>query len=66
MKEAKSKGCTKTDVVIDALRKRFNLEPANTRRQALRRFFGKMSPNDFKNFTEATSGFSAIDEEMWK
>lgn len=66
VREAKSRGRTKTDIVIEALRKKFHLDPLSAKRKTLRSFFGQMSAHEWDEFKKITGGFSEIDEELWK
>ncbi len=66
IRESKSRGRTKTDIVIEALRKKFHLEPLLAKRKTLRSFFGKMSSGEWEQFQKNTAGFSEVDEELWK
>lgn len=63
--EVRRTGKTKTEVVIDALRRAFGMTHTPTRTKALRKFFGRMSKADYKAFQEVTRDFSAIDESEW-
>lgn len=64
--DAKKQGKTKTDIVIEALQQRYHLEPLAAKRQALHKFFGKMTAKEYEEFLHATHPFGEIDEEMWK
>lgn len=65
--EAKKNNTTKTEVVLKALKQAFRLEKAPVKvHRDLRKFFGKMTPQEFKEFQKLTGDFSKIDEEMWK
>lgn len=47
-------------------RQRYHLEPLATKRQAIRKFFGKMTSKEYQKFLAATRHFREIDQEMWK
>ena len=65
VREARKRGSTKSEIVIEALKMRFGLGDRALLRKRLRGFFGKMSRADLKEFDEATKGFSKIDPELW-
>ncbi len=65
--EAKRCKTTKTNVVLAALREVFRLErPVIKVRRDVRKFFGKMTMAEYREFEKATKSFSHLDEEMWK
>lgn len=65
--EAKRRKTTKTAVVLMALKEAFHLEKASPKVQRdIRKFFGKMTPQEYQEFQENTRDLSAIDSEMWK
>lgn len=66
VREAKKEGKTKTEIVLEALEKRFGLSHESRRREKIRQFFGKMSPEDLKKFQEAIRPFSEIEKELWE
>lgn len=66
-REAKKLKTTKTEVVLKALKEAFHLEGASTSIQRdIRKFFGKMTQKEYREFQKATQEFSFIDAEMWK
>ncbi|MBI2982559.1 MAG: hypothetical protein HYY44_09780 [Deltaproteobacteria bacterium] len=65
IKEAKRQKKTKTEIVLAALEKSLGLTHESQRRKELRRFFGKMTREDFKVFQEATHAFAEIEKELW-
>lgn len=65
IREAKKTNKTKTDIVIEALRQKFHMEPKSVRRQSLRAFFGKMTKKEYDKFKTVTQPFGEIDREMW-
>lgn len=64
--EAKKRGKTRTDIVIEALQKKYHLEPLREKRQALHQFFGKMTSREYREFLSATQPLREIDGEMWE
>jgi len=64
---AKERGKTKTDIVVEALRDA--LVPGETVQQqrlaALKRLFGTMTAQEYREFKGATEVFEQIDEEPW-
>ncbi|MDZ4675930.1 MAG: hypothetical protein SGI74_00330 [Oligoflexia bacterium] len=65
--EAKKHKTTKTEVVLKALKEAFHLEKAAAKVQRdIRKFFGKMTPQEYQEFQKNTHDFSTIDVEMWK
>ncbi len=65
--EAKKNRTTKTEVVLKALKEAFHLEKVSAKvRRDIRKFFGKMSPQEYQEFQKHIRDFSTIDEEMWK
>lgn len=65
--EAKKNNTTKTEVVLKALKQAFHLEKAPIKVQRdIRKFFGKMTLQEYQDFQKHTGNFSKIDEEMWK
>jgi hypothetical protein len=65
-REAKKNKTTKTEVVITALMKIFNLKKPQAIKRNVRTIFGKMSKAELKEFLKITSDFSTIDKELWK
>ncbi len=65
-KELKKSGKTKSQIVIQALEQFFHLDPKETRRKKIRRFFGKMSEEDFTALQKANKDFENIDQSLWK
>ena len=66
-REATRRKTTKTEVVLRALRVAFHLEkpPAKVQRD-IRKFFGKMTAQEYQEFQNHTGDFSVTDAEMWK
>ena len=65
--EAKKKNTTKTQVVLKALKEAFHLEKTQTKvRRDIRKFFGKMTREEYQELQKHTRDFSNIDKEMWK
>lgn len=66
LREIQRQGKTKTQVVLEALAKRFGLEHREKKREKFRRFFGKMTAKEYREFQEATKPFSQIEQELWE
>ena len=66
LEQAKKNKQTKTQVVIDLLRKQLGLDEKSQRKQKLLKFFGKMNKEDWKAFDESQKMFSQVDKEMWR
>ena len=66
IRDAKTQGKTKTDIVIEALAHKYHLEPLAIRRQTIRHFFGQLTRPEYHEFLAAIKPFSEIDPEMWK
>ena len=66
LEQAKKNKQTKTQVVIDLLRKQLGLDEKSQRKQKLLKFFGKMNKEDWKSFDESQKKFSQVDKEMWR
>ena len=64
--EAKKRKTTKTAVVLSALREVFHLEKPVKVQRNIREFFGKMTPQEYREFQKHTRDFSMVDEEMWR
>lgn len=64
--EAKERKRTKTEIVLRALEERFRLGDRERKRQKLRRFFGRMTQDEFASFKKATAPFSEIEKDLWK
>lgn len=64
LREARARGVTKTEIVVEALEEKFHVGE-NRKKRNLRQFFGKMTPREFKEFQEITSDFEKIDEALW-
>ncbi len=65
--EAKRRKTTKTEVVLRALKEAFHLEKAPARVQRdIRKFFGKMTAQEYQEFQKSTQDFSGLDRELWK
>lgn len=65
VREARRKGKTKTDVVIEALENHLKVGK-HARAQQLRDWAGQMTLKELREFEEATKCFEKIDEDMWK
>ncbi len=64
--ESHRRHITKTQVVIEALRKVIH-EPALTeKKRDIRGFFGKMSQREYQAFRRKTQAFEKIEKELWK
>ncbi len=67
LQEAKKHKTTKTKIVLKALNEVFHLEKESAKIQrGIRKFFGKMTSQEYQEFQKHTRDFSTIDEEMWK
>jgi hypothetical protein len=66
LREARQKGKTKTEVVLEALEEKFHLGHAVKRREGLRAFFGKMSQGEYEEFLKATEDFSKVESDLWR
>ena len=65
--EVKKRKTSKSQVIIDALKEVFKLKKTSSKIQRnIRIFFGKMTPQEYKEFLKLTDEFSKIEEEMWK
>ncbi len=65
--EAKKQQTTKTAIVLQALKEAFHLEKGPPKIQRdIRKFFGKMTFQEYQEFQKHIRDFSTLDEEMWK
>ncbi len=64
--DAKKKGKTKTDIVIEALQEKYHLEPLSVKCRSIREFFGKMTSKEYQEFLDVTQPLREVDQEMWK
>jgi hypothetical protein len=66
LEEARSRGTTKTEIVLKALEERFCLGDRERRGRRLRDFFGRMTRDQYAAFRRATEPFSQVEEDLWK
>lgn len=66
IRDVKKRNKTKTDIVIEALQQKYHLEPLATKHENLRKFFGKMTSKEYKEFLVVTEPLREVDQEMWK
>ncbi|MBF0492592.1 MAG: hypothetical protein HQM15_07420 [Deltaproteobacteria bacterium] len=66
IQQAKKSGKTKTQVVLELLKKQLGFDEKSQRKKKLLKFFGKMDKKEYEEIDKRLKVFSEIDEEMWK